>query len=94
MPVAESRDISMSHWGKYGCRFKTAPAESWELADHTFEPEGHLDLEHLKVLGHARLGLGAHLLARPLEGAVDLLCDPHRGRDPCSVLGYKLGVSV
>ena len=41
--------------------------------------ESHLGLKHLEVLRHARLGFAAHLLAGPLEGAVDFLGEIHRG---------------
>lgn len=39
----------------------------------TIKTESHLGLEHLELLGGASAGLVAHLLASPLEGAVELL---------------------
>jgi hypothetical protein len=41
--------------------------------------QGHLRLERLEVVRHVRLGFLAHLLAGPLEGAVEFLGDMHGG---------------
>lgn len=43
----------------------------------TLLSQGHLNLEHLEVLGGVRLDLAAHALAAPLLEAVELLIDVH-----------------
>lgn len=42
-------------------------------------PQRHLGLQHPELVRHVGLGLLAHLLPRPLEGAVDLLRYVHFG---------------
>lgn len=43
----------------------------------TLLPQGHLDLQHLEVIGVVGLDLAAHALATPLLEAVELLVDVH-----------------
>jgi hypothetical protein len=47
------------------------------IGRRTIKAKTHLGFEHLELVRHARLGLGAHLLASPLEGTVNLLRDTH-----------------
>ena len=60
----------------------------------TVEPEAHLELQHLELVRHGGLGLGPHLLARPLEGAVYLLGDMHRGGSSSTLHGRYVAVVV
>ena len=60
--------------GPAGGGAAAAPAAA---AMRTIEAKSHLCLEHLEVVRHARLGLGAHFLAGPLEGTVEFLSEIH-----------------
>lgn len=51
-----------------------------ECIVQTFMPQVHLYLQRFEVLGRIRLCLSAHLLARPLLEAAELLVDVHGGR--------------
>lgn len=51
-----------------------------ECTVQTFMPQVHLYLQRFEVLRRVRLCLSAHLLARPLLEAAELLVDVHGGR--------------
>lgn len=59
----------------------------------TFMSQSHLLLEVLELLRVAGSGLGAHLLAGPLKGAVNLLCEVHLSSQSGPARYYRCVVS-
>lgn len=53
------------------------PGRFWVDKIRTVISEGHFLLQHLELVRVASLGLGAHLLTGPLEGAVESLGEVH-----------------
>lgn len=53
------------------------PRKPIDWKTQTFMSNVHLALELLELLGVGGLGLGAHLLASPLHGTVNLACEVH-----------------
>jgi len=91
IPVQSRRRVRAEHWrngrqeGASLCpRLGRGERERLDVACggllktlHALLSQGHLDLQHLEVIGVVGLDLAAHALATPLLEAVEFLVDVH-----------------